>query len=507
MHIKFLAHSTGSGQKAVDYLLGELDHTGKVRGEVKVLRGDPALVARQIDSLSTVHRYTSAVIAWGPTDNPSDAEIEAVLDDFERVSFAGLQTQQYMFSAVLHRDEVGVHVHIIVPRCEMITGRSMNIAPPGWKYTYDPLRTYWNRLKGWARPEDPLLLRPVTGSTQKAPVWKKGEDLRQQITWIIEQGVNKGLIFDRADVIETLANFGEITRAGKDYVSVKITGQDKATRLKGAFYVDDFKLSTMSEAARALAARPGGREPADPALAAVALKDVERAFERRRKYNSRYPVLPAQVPTPAQQIKDEHDRDYTSEYHNSEYGDFGLPIAGFDAIREFGAINTLDTVRHLPSSTLDARGQEPKRVLPRYEPAHLDHVITARTDRLRRPRNGKRKRKAEVKANDRDAVRSLAHRIIEQVERATRETSRIVERAIEQVERTTRKNEVTNERFRSAIDVAIRIFDEFKRKIEQFLTGRVPEPAAEPELEAMRVPDQDQEPDQEPTTPKLKLKR
>ena len=73
VHIKFLAHSTGSGQKAVDYLLGELDHEGKVRDEVKVLRGDPALVARQIDSLSTVHRYTSAVIAWAPIDNPSDA--------------------------------------------------------------------------------------------------------------------------------------------------------------------------------------------------------------------------------------------------------------------------------------------------------------------------------------------------------------------------------------------------------------------------------------------------
>ena len=64
MYIKFLPHSTGGGADAIDYLLGARDHKGAVRAGVEVLRGDPYLSGQLIDSLDTVHRYSSAVIAW-----------------------------------------------------------------------------------------------------------------------------------------------------------------------------------------------------------------------------------------------------------------------------------------------------------------------------------------------------------------------------------------------------------------------------------------------------------
>lgn len=292
MHIKFLAHSTGSGQKAIEYLLGELDSKGENREEVSVLRGNPEQIGKLIDCLKTVHRYTSGVIAWTASDNPSADEIGHVLDDFERTAFAGLKKNQYTWSAVLHRETDGsVHVHIIVPRVELVTGKSMNVAPPGWEMTFDPLRTYWNRLKGWARPEDPLLQKLVSGPTQKRFAWKKGEDLRQQITSIIENRIADGLIFDRADVLETLAGLGEITRTGADYVSVKIDGEAKSVRLKGALYGDKFTVGSLREAAAALARRPGGREEPDLGLAQVARGELESAISRRIEYNeSRYPA-------------------------------------------------------------------------------------------------------------------------------------------------------------------------------------------------------------------------
>lgn len=70
MHIKVLRHSRGSGRGAVGYLLSARDHRGETRAEIKVLRGDPALVGRLIDALATVHRYSSAVISWAPGDDP-----------------------------------------------------------------------------------------------------------------------------------------------------------------------------------------------------------------------------------------------------------------------------------------------------------------------------------------------------------------------------------------------------------------------------------------------------
>ena len=88
MHIKFLRHGTGSAAKAAAYLLGERDHKGVDRDHVQVLIGDPTQVAAVADSLGTVHRYSSAVIAFHPDDRPTPEQIVGVIADFEALAFA-----------------------------------------------------------------------------------------------------------------------------------------------------------------------------------------------------------------------------------------------------------------------------------------------------------------------------------------------------------------------------------------------------------------------------------
>ena len=101
MHIKFLARGTGSARDAADYLLGERDATGQPREGVAVLRGNPDMVAAVADSLDFEHRYTSGVIAWATEDEPTDEQIEAVLDAFEETAWAGLEPDRYAWAAVL----------------------------------------------------------------------------------------------------------------------------------------------------------------------------------------------------------------------------------------------------------------------------------------------------------------------------------------------------------------------------------------------------------------------
>jgi hypothetical protein len=116
MHIKFMAHGTGSGAAASAYLMGDLDHKGVARAGVEVLRGDPVLFGALADSLPFQQRYTSAVISWATEEAPTEDEINAVLDDFEKLAFAGLDRQDVHLTAVLHREEDGgVHVHILIP--------------------------------------------------------------------------------------------------------------------------------------------------------------------------------------------------------------------------------------------------------------------------------------------------------------------------------------------------------------------------------------------------------
>ena len=94
MMIKFLAHGTGSAAKAAEYLTRERfpaqdQEQEKNPEEVKVLRGNPDQVAAVADSLEFEHKYTSGVIAWAPEDAPSDAQIERVVDEFEKTAWAG----------------------------------------------------------------------------------------------------------------------------------------------------------------------------------------------------------------------------------------------------------------------------------------------------------------------------------------------------------------------------------------------------------------------------------
>ena len=132
MHIKFLARGTGSARGAADYLLGERDAVGKPREGVEVLRGNPDMVAAVADSLDFEHRYTSGVIAWAPDDQPTDEQIESVLDDFERTAWAGLEGDRYAWAAVLHRERGGgAHVHVLPLGATWRPAGASTSHPPG----------------------------------------------------------------------------------------------------------------------------------------------------------------------------------------------------------------------------------------------------------------------------------------------------------------------------------------------------------------------------------------
>ena len=112
MLIKFIARGTGSAAAAAAYLTRETDSQGNERADVTVLRGDPDQVAAVADALEFEHKYTSAVIAWAPEDQPSDTEIDRVLDEFEDTAWPGLAPDRYAWTAVRHRESGrGVHVH------------------------------------------------------------------------------------------------------------------------------------------------------------------------------------------------------------------------------------------------------------------------------------------------------------------------------------------------------------------------------------------------------------
>lgn len=325
MHIKFLAHGTGDPHRAVRYLLAAHDHEGRLRSEVRVLRGNPALVAEVAAGLHTLHRYTSGVIGWAPEDAPTAAEIDEVVNDFERTAFAGLESSQYIWCVVQHIDvDASTHLHILAARVELQSGRALNIAPPGWEKTFYPLRNYWNHKMGWARPDDPsraralqpgrLRLASSAAVREFTALRREAKELgihvsdlteavaiepdpKQLITdWALAQ-IYQGAINNRDDLLGALAKLGSLNRLGKDYISVRLEGHPRPLRLKGIIYGADFDAAAI----RARVAEPHelvlAREQPNLSAAAQARKELDAALERRAAYNRKRFPAPSPIAT------------------------------------------------------------------------------------------------------------------------------------------------------------------------------------------------------------------
>ena len=300
MLIKFLPHGCGDAGRAAAYVLDEFDHLNEARAGVKVLRGNLQQFASVANNLPFRQRYTSGVIAWALDDAPTDEEIQQVIDDFERVAFAGFEPDEYHFNVVVHIEPDGsTHLHILIPRLNLRSGKSLNIAPPGWENIFYSWRNVWNNEKGWARPDDPLRARTyqpgyhayIDAASVRAAL-EVEPDTRVVFTAFIEGQVKQGLVKDRQDVLKTLEQFGDMSRnKNEKFIRIKPPGFDKGVRLKGVFFEEKFNATEWladQEQLKAGQSRYSSREVithAHQERAAQARIALAEAVEKRTTYN------------------------------------------------------------------------------------------------------------------------------------------------------------------------------------------------------------------------------
>ena len=172
-------------------------------------------------------KYRSAVIAWSPEDRPTDAQIEAVLDEFDKTAWAGLDADRYSWTVVLHREQGGgSHAHVLTARCDPETGRSLNIAPPGREKALDRCATSRARLEPAGR------LGAGEGAATRPSRLHRGRDTADRPEARNRPaGVDPGLpdaarrygaVRNRADAVAALEDAGlEVPRKGKSYVTVR----------------------------------------------------------------------------------------------------------------------------------------------------------------------------------------------------------------------------------------------------------------------------------------------
>jgi len=290
MLIKFFG-GAGSGGGIANYLV-DPDRAGREDAAPEVVRGDIEQTRELIDSTDRKWTYSTGVISFAPEDRPTEAQQEALMDDFERLAFAGLKPDQYDITWVRHSHTSGgrVELHFLTPRTELSSGKAFNIAPPGWERSYAPLRDTYNYEYGWARPDDPERSRTLQWTPEHAD---RGE-VREAITAYLESAIIAGQINDRDGIVSALNEAGyETPRLGKNYITALNPETGERWRLKGRIYEKDWARDKELDrtTARDGPAAEGGNRSGDPRRAANARERLETIIQHRARWvEERYPV-------------------------------------------------------------------------------------------------------------------------------------------------------------------------------------------------------------------------
>lgn len=217
----------------MDYLLNERE----AQGTAKLLQGDPELTRSLIDTSKFAQKSVVGVLSFEEA-NLSEVKKREIMEQFEKSFMSGLQKEQYNILWVEHTDKGRLELNFVIPTQELTTGKRMqpyyHKADLGMKDTF---QDFINLKYDLSNPKNPEKEQTVTVDDRKLHQKDYKElDLK------LHSLVLEGKIDNRKEMVALLRESGvEVTREGKDYISVKLPESGKAQRLKGGIYGEEFR--------------------------------------------------------------------------------------------------------------------------------------------------------------------------------------------------------------------------------------------------------------------------
>lgn len=238
----------GKAKGPLNYLLGN-DKNNKTRDPApQIIKGDRKLTEVLIDSNHRQYKYTSGVIAFRDNEKPTQEQIEKIIEAFEKTFTPELQ-ERVPLLWVKHQEKGNIELHFIAPMQDARTGKQFNICPPGdqFKQMFKDFQALANDTYGWDQVRGNMLKAQMT-ELDKIDPDNKNNKLKKNISTEIERKAKKGELNNRDDLIKYLQKSGfEITRKGKDYISVKHRKSLKATRLRGLAFQENANYKKLLE--------------------------------------------------------------------------------------------------------------------------------------------------------------------------------------------------------------------------------------------------------------------
>lgn len=252
MLTKVFARGNGNVKSSIDYLLGDKDHTGKIRNPKPVLlEGSPELIQLISDSITRQKKYTAGSINFREGEIPTEEQREKVMRGFEKTFLAGFEKDEnFAILWVEHWDKGRLELNFVIPDKELSTGRGLNMTRPGDanKLLFRQFDSYFNHKLNYDQVEQ----NPFKVQLNKLDTIEKHsfnvKSQKNKISDILSKKILSGEIKNRKDLIEFFGGKDKFSRIGKDYLSLKTNdGKTKSIRLKGPLFEENADYKKLIE--------------------------------------------------------------------------------------------------------------------------------------------------------------------------------------------------------------------------------------------------------------------
>ncbi|OOP85772.1 molybdopterin-guanine dinucleotide biosynthesis protein MobA [Helicobacter pylori] len=246
MLVKFWGTNQGGsdGDGSVNYLLNERVE----QGTAKVLKGDANLTKSLLLSLTQKHKACVGCLSFEESNIDESLKYE-LMESFENALLTQEMQNRYNILWVEHTDKGRLELNFVIPKIDL--GKQKAFNPYYHKVDLKRIDTWQNvvNLKyTFTNPKDLEKQQISNYHNTKTPQGKAIFKNYKELDNYLYNAVTQGLLNSRAEIIELLqASNYEITRQGKDYISVKLPNQQKAKRLKGIIYDERFAEQRLIE--------------------------------------------------------------------------------------------------------------------------------------------------------------------------------------------------------------------------------------------------------------------
>lgn len=290
----------GDGDGGVNYLLNERVE----QGAAKVLKGDANLTKSLLLSLTQKHKACVGCLSFEES-NINESLKHELMESFENALLTESMQNRYNILWVEHTDKGRLELNFVIPKIDLERQKAFN--PYYHKVDLKRIDTWQNvvNLKyTFTNPKDLKKQQISNYHNTKTPQGKAIFNNYKELDNYLYNAVTQGLLNSRVEIIELLqASNYEITRQGKDYISVKLPNQQKAKRLKGIIYDERFteqrlieqelreysqkKDTSRKRDTREISTAPNTTPRATQSLIQE-LRDLEQQLHRHIEYKQQY---------------------------------------------------------------------------------------------------------------------------------------------------------------------------------------------------------------------------